>query len=397
MASVLRPNVSHAQDRLVGLRALGIGASLETLHFGGSGLLQGAYAGQDSLRVRSVRQLSIPLTLAMPLGSALTVDITSVYATGTVTYDMADPRLSRGRTVTLAGLSDVRVRATGRISGDALVVTAGVNAPSGKVHLNGEQVTAVRVLAAPALGLGNPPVGAGGSATLGMLSAHGVGRWAIAGGASYELHSSYAPIGVLVAGAPTTDYRPGNVIRLSLGADGFVGRQRLSLSVTADAFGTDRLRQTNAPSTVDAALASVRLGPVLTADAQLQLAVPRVREATLWVSNRWRSSFARDGITVGGSSGNYLDGGFRTTVPLTRRTDLTLAADGRLQSGLSFDEGILTAATTAGVLTAAVSQRVAGLTLQPYARAQVGGITAKPGERTTMTGAVLGLTVLARF
>src|SRR6185295_17544799 len=130
------------------------------------------------LRVRRMWQISVPVTTAVPLGGAWTLDVTSIYAAGSVVYDPTNPARPRGQTASINGVSDLRVRASGRLVGDALLVTAGVNAPTGRMRLTGDQLVAVRVLAAPALGLGTPPVGAGGSATLGALAARTIGRWA---------------------------------------------------------------------------------------------------------------------------------------------------------------------------------------------------------------------------
>src|SRR5690242_7119626 len=98
LTAALAPVVARAKDRLVGLRAIGGGATLEARRFGGDGVLQGAPGGQDSLRVRRVHQLSVPVTAAVPLGSAWTVDVTSIYATGTVTYDPTNTASPRGQT-----------------------------------------------------------------------------------------------------------------------------------------------------------------------------------------------------------------------------------------------------------------------------------------------------------
>jgi hypothetical protein len=114
----------RAQDRLVGLRALGGGVTVEAVRFGGGGLLQGVPGAADSLRVRRAAQLTVPVTLAVPLGGVWTVDVTSVYASGAVTFG--------GGRATLSGPSDVRVRATGRLGGNALIVTLGANAPTGR-------------------------------------------------------------------------------------------------------------------------------------------------------------------------------------------------------------------------------------------------------------------------
>jgi len=329
-----------------------------------------------------------------------------VYSAGTVVYDPVDPRKPRGLTATIAGPSDVRVRASGRVAGDALIVTLGTNVPTGLTRLREEQVTAVRVLAAPALALGAPPVGAGGSATVGLLSAQrvGSGSWAVAGGVSYELHDSYTPIAALVAGAPTTDFRPGDVVRFSVGADGLVGRQRVSLSVAGDFFGVDHVRATGGGGVVTAdetqvvrPVARVRLGPVLSSDAQVHLAAPNVREAVVWLSSRWRSRFARDGVQVQGSSGEYLDGGVRVLAPLARRTDLLLAADARWHSGLAFDDALLTASAAAGGVTAALSHHFGALTVQPFARGQLGRVRATRDAATPLIGGAVGLTALTRF
>jgi hypothetical protein len=395
-----------AQDRLVGLRALGVGATAEGVTFGGQGLFQGPFGGEDSIRVRRAYQLTVPVTLAIPLGEAWTLDVTSVYSYGTVRFDSADPRKGEGHTATLAGPSDVRLRASGRVAGDALILTLGANLPTGRKGLSTEQLTAVRVLAAPPLGLSTPPVGGGTSGTLGLLSARRVGSWGVAGGVSYELHDSYQPIRALAVGTAATDFRPGNVIRVSAGADGLVGRQRLSLSVAGDFFGVDRLQPgavttPTGGTTVAQPIARVRLGPVISSDVQLHLAAPRVREAVLWVSSRWRAQFARDGVSVEGSSGEYLDGGLRTSVPMTPRTDLLLAVDGRWQSGLSFENALLTAASTSGGLTFGVTHRAGTVTIQPFARLQAGRVrtteATRPQGSASIAGGSFGLTILSRF
>jgi hypothetical protein len=228
----------------------------------------------------------------------------------------------------------------------------------------------------------------------------------VAGGVSYELHDSYQPIRALAVGAPTTDFRPGNVVRVSVGADGLVGRQRLSLSVAGDFFGDDRLHPGAVTTPTDGTtiaqpVARVRLGPIISSDAQLHLAAPRVREAVLWISSRWRAQFARDGVSVEGSSGEYLDGGLRTSIPMRPRTDLLLAVDGRWQSGLSFDDALLTAASAGGGLTLGVVHRGGAVTVQPFARLQAGHVrttnAAHPDGSASAVGGSVGLTILSRF
>jgi hypothetical protein len=148
-------------------------------------------------------------------------------------------------------------------------------------------------------------------------------------------------------------------------------------------------------------VARVRLGPVLSADGQLHLAAPRGREALLWVSSRWRAQFARDGVSVDGSSGEYLDGGLRTAIPMTVHSDLLLSVDGRWQSGLSFDDALLTAASTGAGVTMGLAHRVGAVTVQPFVRGQLGRVqsmtVSRPDGSASYAGGSVGLTILSRF
>ncbi len=387
---------ADAQDRLIGLRALSGGGVFEQVRFGDAGLVQGALVGGDSIRVKQATQFSFPVSAAVPLGRSWNLDVTSIYSAGEVAFTP----LAGGaeRTATLSGLSDVRLRATGRFFDDALVFTAGFNAPTGATQLDTLQLTALRVLAAPALAMGAVPVGAGASGTVGLLSAHQIGSWAAAVGVAYELRGTYQPVAALAAGAPSADFQPGNVVRLSLGLDGLVGRHRLSLTATGDVFTNDELRGAVAGA---APLATVKLGPVLGADAQLQLAVPRLRELVLWSAARYRANYARDGFTVDNSNGTYFDAGVRSAIPITVRTDLVLAVDGRSHSGLAVDEGLPTSGVTSGTVTLGFAQRIGGLSLQPFVRTTAGRVQARGAARdrqsADFTGFSGGLVIISRF
>jgi hypothetical protein len=332
----------------------------------------------------------------VPIGRSWNLDVTSIYSAGEVAFTPIAGGAER--TATLSGLSDVRLRATGRFFDDALIVTAGFNAPTGATELDTLQLTALRVLAAPALAMGAVPVGAGASGTVGLLSAHQIGSWAAAVGVAYELRGTYQPVAALAAGAPSADFQPGNVVRLSLGLDGLVGRHRLSLTATGDLFADDELRGAVAGA---APLATVKLGPVLGADAQLQLAVPRVRELVLWSAARYRANYARDGFTVDNSNGTYLDAGVRSAIPLSVRTDLVLAVDGRSHSGLAVDEGLPTSGVTSGTATLGFARRMGGLSLQPFVRATAGRVQARGAARdrqsADFTGFSGGLVIISRF
>lgn len=240
--------------------------------------------------------------------------MTTLFATGRVTFN--DSIGGATRSASLTGISDVRARATGRLLGESVLMTVGVNAPTGRMSLSGDQFSTLRILASPALGMGSSPVGAGLSGTLGLVLAQQVGSWAMAYGTSYEMRGQYQPVAALIAGTPSTDFLPGGVFRASVSADRLLGPHRLNVSLAGDVFADDRLRGGALIDSLGAATESrVRLGPVLSSDAQLQIATSRLRDLLVFTSYRWRAPYARDGLTVERSSGQYLEGGVRMVLP----------------------------------------------------------------------------------
>ncbi|WP_373061127.1 hypothetical protein [Gemmatimonas sp.] len=392
--TTLLPAAAHAQDRLIGTSALGAGVTSDVLRFGGNGYWQPGGAGRDSIQLRSISQISVPISLAVPLGSMWTVDLQSVYSTVRLGFD---PSTGARRNLTLSGVSDVRVRATGRLLNDGLVFTAGINAPTGQTELQANDLTVIRASAAPALGLSAPPVGGGPAGTVGLVAARKLGAWAVAVGGSFEMRGTYQPVAALTAGAPSGDYQPGNVMRGSIGFDRLVGKHRLSISSAADLYQTDELRD----PTVKRAkpLATVRLGPFVTTDIQLQLAVARVNEFVLWTAHRFRSQFKSDGVQINGSSANYIDGGLRTSLPLRRSLDLLVTADGRYHSGLAINQGLATSGVIGGSGTLGLIARIGKLSLQPYLRAQAGSLSVRnsTAPSTSFVGGSVGIFVVTRF
>ena len=401
---LLAPAPAHAQERLVGSRSVAIGASFERLSFGDAGLSQAAFAGLDTTRVRQADQLTIPISASSPLGGSWRLDLTTLYGSGRVGYNRQGAGAGTG-TATLSGLSDVRIRATGRLLRDNVVLTLGVNAPSGRTSLDAFQFSALRVLAAPAIGLGSAPVGAGLSGTVGIVFAQQIGAWAVAYGSSYEARGRYQPVAALTAGTGSADFLPGGVLRASLGGDRLLGPHRLSVAAGLDVFADDRLR---GPDFGDSAAQGdvsaetrVRLGPVVSGEVQLQLATTRLRELQTFAAYRWRAPFARNGRTVEQSSGSYVDAGVRAVVPWQTGRDLVLSSDLRWHSGLGVDQGLPTAGVTSGTVTAGVQFTRGLLAVQPYVRGQVGSLRQRSPIAATVTqsffGAGGGLVVVTRF
>lgn len=395
---------ADAQERLVGRQAVGIGASIESISFGGAGLRQSNFVGLDSARVTGVTQFSMPLSTAWSIGPSWRVDLTTLYATSSVNYVSAANTTVR-RSASLSGISDVRMRATGTLINDLLVFTAGLNLPTGRTSLTTSEFGVLRVVAAPSLGLGSTPVGAGASGTMGLIVARRMGAWAMAMGGSYEHRGRYQPVAALIAGAPSMDFRPGGVMRASVTGDRTVGPHRLSVALAADVFSNDELRtpptETTAATAGLTARTIVRLGPVYSTDVQMLFAAPKVRQLLTYASFRWRAPYSRDRKSVAHSSGTYLDTGVRASFAMGAQRDLVLGADTRLHGGLGVDEGLPTSGVVSGSLSAGVELRRGLMSFQPYARAQAGALRQRAAASSvpsqSFSGMAAGLVAITRF
>ena len=391
---------ANAQERLVRERAVGVSGSYESLTFGGTGLVQLGFAGLDTVRITSVQQRSMPVTASASLTSTWTVDVTALYASGTVQFRESGTNIQRS--TRLSGVSDVRVRATGAVIDNVLFATVGINLPTGRTALTSREFSALRILAAPALGIASAPIGAGASGTFGLVYARVIGAWSLAAGASYEHRGEFQPVAAFTAGAPSAEFKPGAVVRSSFSGDRVIGPHRLYLALTADRFASDRLTGVAAASADENAsnLATVRLGPVVSADAQLELAIPHFREVLAFTSIRWRSSYQRDGVTVPSSSGQYIDLGVRSVVALPRQASLLMAVDGRVHSGLGVDQGLPTSGVASVGATLGVEVRRGIFSLQPYLRMQAGSLEQRnalvPGTQS-FSGAAAGIALVTKF
>lgn len=380
-----------AQVKLAGSTTSGVGPIFEVWKFGGDGIPQPTIDGATTVPVTRVTQWSVPITVAVPIGSRWTIDLTGAYASSEVQLSADDP-ITGTDGYSLSGLADVRVRATGRIVGDAVLITAGLNLPTGSTELNEEELSALRVVGAPALSFQVPVLGIGAGGTLGVVFAREIGAWAWALGTSYEMRSSYTPISV-AAGIPV-DFSPGDAIRLSLGTSRLVGQHNMTFGLSADFFSNEEL-ETGTTSGV--AVGKSQLGPIFTADWQFDLASSRFRELTFYVVERYRTEYKREGTKVPDSNANYLDIGFRGVTGLAPSTGLLVALNGRHHTGLGSDDFLTTAAIVSGSLTLGLLQQLgSSYSLQPFVRLQAGRL--ESGEASSnVTGFTGGLTLGVRF
>lgn len=394
LASCLTPLA--AQERLLPSRSATVGPVFERWSFE-AGLRQPTIDGSGAVELRSAGAWSVPVGASVGLGERWTVDLSGAYSSGTVRLRAADPTLGKDH-YSLSGFTDLRARLTGRLVGDNVVATLGANLPSGTTSLDAEQFAALRVLAAPALGLQAPALGTGPGATAGVVLARQIAAWAWAFGASYELRRTYTPI-AFATGLAAPDVDPGDALHLSLGADGLVGESGMTLALSADLFTDERL-EASPPAGGGGTIApavTTRLGPIYTLDWQLRVAAPRLQELTLYAVDRYRTSYERGGRRVAESSGNYLDAGVRMVFPMASSLGMLTAINVRHHTGLKSDSTLATAATAGvGVTLGLIRGFAGGYTFQPFVRGDYANITSADAA-VSATGISAGIGFGRRF
>ncbi|HEY4306419.1 MAG TPA: hypothetical protein VGM82_18235 [Gemmatimonadaceae bacterium] len=179
-----------------------------------------------------ISEFSVPIFVLVPVTSHLSFDVGSSYthaeAKGTTT------------TSSISGLTDTQIRANYTLGSDFVVLTAGVNLPTGQSTVNSDQLAAASLIGNDFLAFPISNMGTGFGGTGGVAIAKPFGDWNIGGGASFRKSSSYDPFDATVTQS-TLHYQPGNEVRLRGGVDRAFGTGRVNLGVTYSSFTDDDL------------------------------------------------------------------------------------------------------------------------------------------------------------
>jgi hypothetical protein len=165
-----------------------------------------------------IGEFSIPLFVVVPVTPALTFDLGTAYAHARV----EQTALGKSTTSSIAGLTDTQIRANYVLGNDFVVLTAGVNLPTGQSRVTTGQLTAASLVGSDFLGFPISNMGTGLGET----------------GFSMRRTEEYDPFDV---GGTTFRYQPGNEYRARVGADRAVGTGRATFGFTYSTFGNDEL------------------------------------------------------------------------------------------------------------------------------------------------------------
>jgi hypothetical protein len=179
-----------------------------------------------------ISELSVPLFVLVPITSSFSFDVGTSYVRAQV-----DQTGAQSSTSTINGLTDTQVRGNYVIGNDFVVLTAGVNLPTGKNEIPANQQLAASLIGNDFLAFPISNMGTGFGGTGGIAIARPVGDWNFGGGVSVRRSTQYNPVSP--SGGVVLHYQPGNEYRARLGLDHAAGTGRVTLGVTYSSFADD--------------------------------------------------------------------------------------------------------------------------------------------------------------
>jgi hypothetical protein len=182
-----------------------------------------------------VNEFAVPLFVLVPLTPSFSFDIGTSYARSHV----EQTTLGKTATSDISGLTDTQVRANYMIGTDFIVLTAGVNIPTGQSSVPQSKLVAASLIGSDFLSFPISNMGTGFGGTGGIALARPMGDWNVGAGVSVRRSAQYDPFDA--AGGIALHYQPGNEYRARVGLDRAVGTGRASIGVTYSAFGDDQL------------------------------------------------------------------------------------------------------------------------------------------------------------
>lgn len=194
---------------------------------------------------RTIAQTAIPLLFTLPVSERLSLDLSTSFATTDVKNDS-------GTVSSINGLTDTQLRGNYTFGDRMLVLTVGINIPTGQYTIPEDQQEAAGQIGNDFLGYPISSMGNGFAATGGLAFARAVGSWNVAGGVSMRKSTEFAAYSV-----ESADFRftPADEYRVNVGLDRPVGDGQVQLGLSYSAFGSD-MADTTSYSTGDRLIAS---------------------------------------------------------------------------------------------------------------------------------------------
>ena len=176
----------------------------------------------------TVWQLALPVFVTIPVNERLAFDVGTSFARTRVTADGAASEIS--------GLTDTQLRGNLTLGSDFLVLTAGLNLPTGRSSVTLDQFRAAGLIGNDFLAFPISTMGTGLAITGGVALARPFGDWNLGAGGAVRRSAGYEPFSIP---GQTLRFQPGNEYRVRVGVDRAVRAGSVALGLTYSAFGKD--------------------------------------------------------------------------------------------------------------------------------------------------------------
>lgn len=173
----------------------------------------------------TMSQFTTIIALSQPIGNSSSLTL------------RASPSSTGGDPTRLSGLTDMQVRATHALEEVRLVLSLGVNLPTGKTELTGEEFASSMILSSPALSWSAPGFGQGLNLQPGVVWAIPFGE-TVVGGLGFAYHYK----GAFKAIKEYEEFDPGDEIAATGGVDVQLAEAtNVSADVLFSLYGADKL------------------------------------------------------------------------------------------------------------------------------------------------------------
>jgi hypothetical protein len=183
----------------------------------------------------TVSELAFPLFVRVPVLPALTVDVGTAYATARYERRIND---STTTTSQMNGLTDTQLRANYAFGQDFVVVTAGLNLPTGSATIAATDLDAATRIGSDFLAFPVSGFGSGFGMTGGVAIARPAGEWNLGLATSLRNSSEYEPF--KQPNDSVVKFDPGMEVRTRVSVDHPFGTGRIAFGVTYSKVGDDK-------------------------------------------------------------------------------------------------------------------------------------------------------------
>jgi hypothetical protein len=173
----------------------------------------------------SIMEIATPVTVIYPVTRSFTLTM----ATATVFSSLDAETESK-----LNGITDTQIRSFYTMADDTVLIGAGLNLPIGKNSLSKDELEVSRTLSDNVLGFERNRLGGGLDIDLSGGIAEDFGPLVIGGGIGYLIKGEYEYLG-------ESEYKPGNELSLTAGADMAIGKLMLRSDVTYAMYSPNKL------------------------------------------------------------------------------------------------------------------------------------------------------------